>query len=336
MRPKLIVVAIIGFILPMALFFMEASSVSFEPADKNQFSGVPGTAVSSEAAVDDFINNQSENHSMRWFYSDPQGELRGVALVIHGLNLRPDRMQPVISKLTGSGMDVLALSLRGHGENYSHVKGIDEDQARLGAFKNVSYQVWMNEAYLAYLQLKERGEKKGVPLFLTAFSMGGLIGLDLFVTYPEVTFDKMVLFAPAIKLHAIVYLERVLSPFPGLVLPSLGPKSYLANTKGTPIAAYNALFEGLAHFEDQFSQKINVLTLVFIDEEDELISAQGLQAFVSEKKLDQWHFYKVQKGKTADRDTFYHHIIDVQSTGNSVWQAMMRAVVNHLLNQTSQ
>ena len=315
---------------------MKASFGGLKPENKKQFSSVPRTAASSENSVDNFIKNQSEDHSMQWFYSDTQDELKGVALVIHGLNLRPDRMQPIISKLIESGMDVLGLSLRGHGENFTHSKGVDKDQARLETFKNVSYQVWMNEAYLAYLQLKERGAEKGVPLFLTTFSTGGLIGLDLFVTYPEVTFDKIVLFAPAIKLHAIVYLERVLSPFPGLVIPSLGPKSYLANTKGTPVAAYNALFEGLAHFEDRFNRKINVPTLVFIDEEDEFISAQGLQTFVSEKKLDQWRFYKVQKGKSADRDTFYHHIIDVQSTGDSVWQDMMRAVVNHLQGPISQ
>ncbi len=136
---------------------------------------------------------------MRWFFSDTQGSLKGVALVIHGLNLRPDRMQPIISKLTGAGIDVLGLSLRGHGENFHHGKGIDEDTARLDAFKNVSYRLWMNEAYLAYLQLKERGKEKRVPLFLTAFSLGALIGLDLFATHADVEFDRLVLFAPAIS-----------------------------------------------------------------------------------------------------------------------------------------
>jgi pimeloyl-ACP methyl ester carboxylesterase len=336
MRPKLVVIAILGLILPIALFFMKASSGGLNPEDTKSAAGVPDTAASSETAIDDFLKNQSEDHSMQWFYSDKQNELKGVALVIHGLNLRPDRMQPIISELTESGIDVLGLSLRGHGENFTHSKGVDEDQARLEAFKNVSYPVWMNEAYLAYLQLKARGVEKDVPIFLTAFSLGGLIGLELFASHADVQFDKLILFAPAIRLHAIVYLERVLSPFHRLVIPSLGPKSYLANTKGTPVAAYNALFEGLVHFEDRFNRKVNVPTLVFIDEEDELVSAQGLRTFVSEKKLDQWRFYRVQKGKSADRNTFYHHIIDVQSTGDSVWQDMMRAVANHLQGSTSQ
>ena len=82
-------------------------------------------------------------------------------------------------------------------------------------------------------------------MFLTAFSLGSLIGLDLFAFNPDVQFDRMVLFAPAIKVHGIIFLERVLSPFPRLVIPSLAPESYLSNKKGTPIAAYNALFDGL-------------------------------------------------------------------------------------------
>ena len=85
---------------------------------------------------------------------------KGVALVIHGLNLRPDKMQTIISVLAESGMDVLRLSLRGHGENYTHRADINEEQARLEAFKAVSYPLWLNEAYLAYTQVRETAKQK--------------------------------------------------------------------------------------------------------------------------------------------------------------------------------
>ncbi len=336
MQPKLVVVAILGLILSIAMIFPADTSGGLNPEDKKRFSSVPGPAASSETAVADLIKNQSEDHSMRWFYSDTPGEIKGVALVIHGLNLRPDRMQPVISKLTESGIDVLGLSLRGHGENYTHSNGVEEDQARLEAFKNVSYQLWMNEAYLAYLLLKERGAEKGVPLFLTAFSLGGLIGLDLFASNADVQFDRLALFAPAIRLHATIYLERVLSPFPRLVIPSMAPKTYLANKKGTPIAAYNALFDGLNRFNKNAGQKLNVPTLIFIDEQDEFIPLRKLKDLVEEKRWNQWQFYIVEKDKSAQDETFYHHIIDASSIGNAVWQDMMTAAVNHLLNHTSQ
>ncbi|UCD80426.1 MAG: alpha/beta hydrolase [Desulfobacterales bacterium] len=336
MKPKLVVAAIFGLILSIALIYREDSAGGLTPKDEKSFSNSPASSAFSKTAVDEYVEEQSEDHSTRWFYSDAPGKLKGVALVIHGLNLRPEKMQTIISRLTEADMDVLGLSLRGHGENYTHSNGIGEDQARLEAFKNVSYQLWMNEAYLAYLQLKARGEKKGVPLFLTAFSLGGLVGLELFASNPDVRFDKTVLFAPAIRLHATIYLERVLSPFPRLVIPSMAPKTYLANKKGTPIAAYNALFEGLDRFNKNSNQKLNVPTLVFIDEQDEFIPLGKLRKLVEEKKWNQWQFYMVAKDQSAQDERFYHHIIDASSTGNAVWQDMMKAAVNHLLNNKSQ
>ena len=333
MRPKLAVVALLGLILTISLIFREDTSGGLSPEDKIKISSVPGITASSETAFYDFKKNQSEDHSIRWYYSDTPGELKGVALVIHGLNLRPDRMQPIISMLTEAGIDVLGLSLRGHGENFHHGNGVDEDTARLDAFKNVSFQLWMNEAYLAYLQLKARGKEKGVPLFLTAFSLGGLIGLDLFAANSGVEFDKLVLLAPAIRLHASVYLERVLSPFPRLVIPSMAPKAYLANKKGTPIAAYNALFDALDRFDKTAGQKLNVPTLIFIDQHDEFIPLKKLKKLVEEKRWNLWKFYIVTKDKSARDKTFNHHIIDASSTGETVWQDMMEAAVNHLLKQ---
>ena len=324
-----------GLFISIALIFPAVSTGGLIREEQNRESSAASIAASSEAAVDDFLKNQSENLSLRWFYSDNSdtpGELKGVALVIHGLNLRPDRMQPIISKLNETDIDVLRLSLRGHGDNYSKGNGIDEDQARLDAFKNVSYQLWMNEAYCAYLQLKERGAEKGVPLFLTAFSLGGLVGLDLFASRADVMFEKLILFAPAIRLHAIIYLERIFSPFPRLVIPSMADKSYLANEKGTPIAAYNALFDSLEHFNHYVGEKLNVPTLVFIDPQDEFISLGKLKKLAAEKKWTEWQFYIVEKDQTAAEDRFYHHIIDSSSTGQTTWQNMMKAFEEHLLD----
>jgi len=332
MVPKLVVAALLSLILLLPMIYPEGSAAGFNPKEEKNLMNPSDAAGSPQSAVDELIKGQSENPSTHWFYADTQADLKGAALVIHGLNLRPDRMQPIISALTKSGIDVLALTLRGHGDNYTRRSGIAEDQARLEAFKHVSYPVWMNEAYLAYLQLEERGAEKGVPLFLTAFSLGGLIGLDLLAGNRDVRFDRVVLFAPAIRLHAVIYLERVLSPFPRLVIPSMAPTVYLANKKGTPIAAYNALFDGLERFNQNAGQKLNVPTLVFIDRKDEFIPLAKLKSLVKDKKWEHWQFYIVEKDKSARDGAFYHHIIDASSTGKTVWQEMMTAVANHLLN----
>jgi pimeloyl-ACP methyl ester carboxylesterase len=210
---------------------------------------------------------------------------------------------------------------------------MDAESARLESFKNASYPLWTNEAYLAYLQVRQRGQQKQVPVFLTAFSIGGLIGLDLLASHPDVYFNKIVLLAPAIYLRITIYLERALAPFPRLVIPSLADDAYLANKKGTPVAAYNVLFEALDHFEDNAGPKLNVPSLIFIDEEDEFIPLWGLKKLVEEHNLDQWKFYIVQKEDEMGAGTFHHHIIDASSTGEKVWQEMMSAAMAHLLNK---
>jgi hypothetical protein len=116
----------------------------------------------------------------------------------------------------------------------------------------------------------------------------------------------------------------------------MADESYLANDKGTPIAAYNSLFRGLDHFSRNAGDKLNVPTLVFIDPKDEFIPLGKLKKLVAEKKWTRWRFHTVAKDQTAEDDRFYHHIIDPSSTGKDVWQAMMTAVEAHLLDRAPQ
>ena len=327
---KIIVVGIAS----LALVGIFSVSAGLRQAEEGVVSKPAESSIISQPTAGEPAEMEAENHSIRWFKSAATTGLNGIALVIHGLNMRPDRMQPIIDNLTQNGIDVLRLSFRGHGENYAHRDKMDLAAARLESFKNVSYSLWANEAYLAYKQAQQRAQQEKVPVFLTAFSIGGLIGLDLFVSHEDVYFDRMALLAPAISLRAIIYIERIVSPFPSLIIPSLADDNYLANQKGTPVAAYNALFEALYHFEDTAGPKLNVPTLVFIDEQDEFISLGGLKDLKEEHQLDQWRFYIVQKEGEMASGTFHHHIIDAATTGEGVWQDMMSAAVKHLLGNT--
>ncbi len=301
------------------------------PVEEGAVSTPTGSSVISQPATDDPAGEQQDTPSIRWFNGQRPEKLKGAALVIHGLNMDPDRMGPIIDILTASGIDVLGLSLRGHGANYAHRDDMATAEARMETFKYVSYSLWANEAYLAYMQVQRRAQQKQVPVFLVAFSIGGLIGLDLLASNPDIHFDKAVLLAPAISLRATIYLERALSPFPRLVIPSLANEAYLANKKGTPIAAYNALFEALYHFEENAGPKLNLPTLVFIDEQDEFIPLWGLKNLVEEYNLDKWKFYTVQKEEEMGAGAFHHHIFDASSTGEGVWRDMMATTTGHLL-----
>ncbi|MFO7556304.1 MAG: alpha/beta hydrolase [Desulfobacterales bacterium] len=265
-----------------------------------------------------------------WFNAETSDKKTGVALVIHGLNLRPGKMESIISLLAHYGMDVLNVSLRGHGQNFTQKEGVDIRSARMDAFKTVSYQLWIDETHRAYRLAKKRSDEKNVPLFFIGFSMGGLMGADLFASYPDVCFDKMVLFAPAFKLHGITYFGKLLSPFPRLVIPTLASTSYLTNS-GTPMAAYNALFEAVRHFNKNIHRKLNIPTIILIDKKDELVSYQGLRRMVEKENLDQWKFHLIQKGQIDVKEKMNHLIIDEPSVGKDIWNEIQTIIIKHLL-----
>jgi esterase/lipase len=330
MKTVSIALFIVSLILPAG------SSGLSDMVGSNQRAGVESSRPLLALAHSDerSVEKEAENPSIRWYKRKNNTKLTGVALVIHGLNSRPDKMESIIAKMNDFGIDCLNLSLRGHGENYSALNHMNSADARMETFKCVTYPLWKNEAYQAYQRVKKMSNRYATPSFFVGFSMGGLLGVDLLSSNSKVTFDKMVLFAPAIKMHKRNSLLKILSPFPRIVIPSIAHKSYLAND-GTSIAAYNALFEMYAHLENNLNPKINIPTVVFIDKQDELISFSGLQNMVQDQNLDQWKIHPVKKDKTATKIKMHHLIIDEASVGNNMWQEIVDVTITHLLGGQS-
>ena len=111
------------------------------------------------------------------------------------------------------------------------------------------------------------------------------MGCNLALSHPDVLYDRMVLFAPALNIAVESYLLKALMPFPNIVIDSLSPISYRSN-EGTPMAAYKALFEAIQHFESNMNDKLNTPTIIFIDEKDEFISCSILKEMIVRKNLD--------------------------------------------------
>jgi pimeloyl-ACP methyl ester carboxylesterase len=267
---------------------------------------------------------------MDWFRNSETLELRGVALVIHGLNLNPARMAAVIVALNASGIDCLRLSLKGHGNNFAHRVGIDEADSRLEDFKGVSHSLWFQETLTAYSEGRQYADENHLPLFLVGFSYGGLMGLDLLACREDVRFQRAALFAPALSLRGWDYAIRLFAPFPRMVIPALAPAVYLANP-GTPMAGYNALFETLDHFEVHAGSKLNIPTLVIMDPGDELVSFDGLKGLVEDHHLDRWRFFPVRNHRSILKGMLRHIVIDEASVGQAAWTEIATALTAHLL-----
>lgn len=257
-------------------------------------------------------------------------ESKGVALVMHGLNLKPDKMDSIITLLTHFDIDVLKVSLSGHGKNYKHTGHIGEDRARMKTFKTVSYDLWIKETCQAYDIAEKMSREKHVPLFLVGYSLGGLLGIDLFASFSAGDFNRMVLLAPALCIHPLYYAVKFLLPFPKLVIPSFSSASYRANF-GTPVAAYHVLFETIEHFRQNMTPKLNIPTIVIIDPKDELVPYEKLEQIIKSRGFDHWELHVLKKNEKDAKKKPHHLIIDEATAGKDSWNKMTHLIVRHLL-----
>jgi len=97
------------------------------------------------------------------------------------------------------------------------------------------------------------------------------------------------------------------------------------------MAAYNALFEGLDHFNKNMSRKLNVPTLIIISKQDELVSYQRLKRFIIDWELHRWKLRPIKKRTTGAEEKMHHLIIDELSVGKDAWNEMSTLIIHHLL-----
>jgi esterase/lipase len=281
------------------------------------------------SSLEKLIDNQ--DGFTQWHKIKITKRLEGVALVVHGLNFKPERMQSIIAELNDAGIDVLNLSLSGHGNNYQRNPHLSDDEARLESFQTVTYRLWLEEIYTAYLKVRQRASRKRVPVFFVGYSLGGLMGCDLLLLQNDVSYDRMVLFAPALSITVEGYLLKALMPFPNMVIDSLSPIYYRSNV-GTPMAAYKALFEAVEYFNKNANDKLNRPTLIFIDEKDEFVPFVKLNEIITQRKLDRWQIHIVRKDNHTGANISHHLIIDKESVGPQMWKQMKKAIKKHCNN----
>ena len=265
------------------------------------------------------VNKQAFPSRYQWGSVPDSKELKGFALVIHGLNQKPNIMQSVSGRLNDEGVETLNLTLSGH--DTTNLR----DEQRLESFKSVTYRQWRGEVYQAFNAAKRRAEENKVPLFFVGYSLGGLLGCDLITSRSDVTFERMVLFAPSLSIHYSSQILALFSLFPNVVIPSFSPEEYRANA-GTPVAAYNALYQAIDHFEDNLSDRINIPTILFIDKSDELVSYTGLMELINAQKLSHWQIESIKKGEDA-RTHYNHLIVDEASVGSQQWEHMLSKMI---------
>ena len=106
-------------------------------------------------------------------------------------------------------------------------------------------------------------------------------------------FQKLILLAPAIRVHWYTRLPKFLAFFSRkIIIPSLNNEAYKMH-EGTTTAAYEALHDIIDHFDFPHQKKLKTPVLVFIDPKDELVSLIKLQKMITKNELNHWSIQQV-------------------------------------------
>ncbi|XP_010491905.1 PREDICTED: caffeoylshikimate esterase [Camelina sativa] len=149
------------------------------------------------------------------------GELRGILIIIHGLNEHSGRYSQFAKQLNASHLGVYAMDWIGHGGS----DGLH------GYVPSLDYVVADTEAFLE----KIRSENPGVPCFLFGHSTGGAVVLKA-ASSPSIEdmLAGIVLTSPALRVKPAHPIVGAIAPIFSLVAPRFQFKG--ANKRGIPVS----------------------------------------------------------------------------------------------------
>lgn len=244
--------------------------------------------------------------------------IKAVAIIVHGLNLKPTRMDDWAKVLADHGAVVIRPSLFGHSGVAQEMLAVQADD-------------WRNDINQAVLKAHVIARKHRVPMIFMGYSLGGLVGLEwMSKQKKENIFSKMVLIAPAIAIpwYSSPALKLVDFFDVNFMVMSPCPEAFKANS-GSSVNAYRALFSLKTSLENNKYNNANVDTLVLLDQHDELISVDGIKQIVSEYQLGRWQLELVNNDFGRKNHGFRHLMIDPDSVGEEVWKKISERTLTH-------
>ncbi|KAK7410392.1 hypothetical protein VNO78_01140 [Psophocarpus tetragonolobus] len=147
--------------------------------------------------------------------------VKGILIIIHGLNEHSGRYADFARQLTSCNFGVYAMDWIGHGGSdglHGYVPSLDHVVADTGAFLE-----------------KIRSENPGIPCFLFGHSTGGAVVLKA-ATHPHigVMVEGIILTSPALRVKPAHPIVGAVAPFFSLVAPRFQFKG--ANKRGIPVS----------------------------------------------------------------------------------------------------
>ena len=248
----------------------------------------------------------------RWFTTDAD-TIRGVVVLVHGLNQHPATWKDMIAALNKWGYHVFRLCLRGH-----------TGQANQEILQ-VSAEVWLGDFLAGYREVEAR--YLDLPKLLIAYSLGGLVATVAQGRLGRELFARQVLLAPAIATRPYTRLVLLLAGLVGRV-PSDAPEYYRANQEGISVAGYRALFDLEDMLKDEGSHRFpRCPTRIVMRNNDELIHYRGIKRLIRRHRLNSYEILTLpEDGRKRKRSKRNHLIIDKKGLGKFTWRWMLREI----------
>lgn len=248
-----------------------------------------------------------------WTCFRPNQKIKCCALIVHGLNLKPEKMDAISLLMSEAGVYVVRLALTGH-------RGIP------GEMQVAHRQQWHKDILEAHEHAKKIADQEQVDVNYIGYSLGGLLGVDLQLCYPEIKWKRSILLAPALRVRPLFYLLKFLAFIPFIKnLPSFAYKDYRVHSY-TSLQAYDAAMQVIQHFE-QTNSVIPSDTLMLVDLKDEVVDGPGLiEANLAKRFLS----YKIELvTKTPPANPLHHMIIDESCVGAACWEGLSKIMIDH-------
>ncbi|MFP4068005.1 MAG: alpha/beta hydrolase [Spirochaetaceae bacterium] len=241
---------------------------------------------------------------------------RAVVLVVHGLNLHPDRMTPVCALLQSLGVRVVRMALAGHRGDY-------------GALEEVTRESWLEDyrAAARFLGEAARVDRSAgeLPLGFLGQSLGALTFCDFVLTealyagYAARVADRALFLSPAVALRRSAQLLRPLTALTRrLPIPSASsPEDRLYPR--LPAATYRALYASYREVRSRLSgDSVPIPSTVVMHPRDELISRRGIERLIAEERLSKSRLVLLEQDATA-RGT-NHLAVCRHTMGDANWR----------------
>ena len=251
----------------------------------------------------------------------PQSPPKGIVLVLHGLNLKPSKMDSIGQFLLQRNFLVIRGSLKGHRGSLKEQKQIHESE-------------WLKDIERLKCLVENYANEWKVPKYFLGYSLGALATLSHTSKAQNQIFDKQFLIAPATHTHWYSKIPGNLRIVPGQwSLPSKNLEEY-RSLESTSFSAYFSMSKLRDLFKKEKSIH-NIPTIIFMDPKDELVSLNRILKFKRKNNLQNWQIIQTTNANHLLKESFHHLIIDERSLGKAHWKGLLELLEKHFAEEIS-